>query len=77
MRIEAYSGAQLVATLTDDVVLPAPNMDVDRVEIRQEREPPSNAVNNNTFALREELVDNCAEEQEVDEGPVSLVPSAD
>jgi hypothetical protein len=40
MRTGAKLSTQVIATLTDDVVLPAPYVNVDRVENGQEREPP-------------------------------------
>ena len=44
-------------------------MDVDGVEDRKEREAPRDAVDDGRLALREELVDDGAEQEEVDEGP--------
>jgi len=53
----------------DDVVLSSPKVHVDGVKDNKERKPPRNAINDNPFAVREELVDDGTEEEEVDEGP--------
>ena len=47
-----------------------PEVDVDGVEDAKEREPPGNAINDCFFACWEELVDDCAQEENMDEGPV-------
>lgn len=57
------------APLTYDVMLPAPHVDVDRIEYCQQWEPPGDAVDNDAFALGEELVDDGAKQKEMDEGP--------
>ena len=55
---------------TDDVVVAGPEVDVDGVEDAEEGKPPADAVNDDLLAALKELVDDGAEEQEVDEGPV-------
>lgn len=55
---------------TDDIVLPAPDVDVDGVEDAKEREAPGDGVNDHALAGREELVDDCAEKQQMNERPV-------
>ena len=55
---------------TDDVVVAGPEVDVDGVEDAEESKPPADAVNDDLLAALKELVDDGAEEQEVDEGPV-------
>ena len=57
------------AERTDDVVVPGPNVDVDGVEDGEEREPPADAVDDDLLSALKELVDDGAEEKEVDEGP--------
>lgn len=59
------------AALTDDIVLPNPDVDVDGVEDGEQREAPRDAVDDGSFALREELVDDGSEEKEVDDRPAS------
>ena len=54
---------------TDDVVVPGPYVDVDSVEDGKEREPPADAINDDLLSALEELIDDGAEEKEVDEGP--------
>ena len=44
-------------------------MDIDGIEDSEEREAPGNTVNDDTLALREELIDNCAEEEQMNERP--------
>jgi len=52
-----------------DVVVGAPQVDVDGVEDAEEGEAPGDAVDDDSFALREELVDDRSKEEDVDEGP--------
>lgn len=51
-------------------MLPAPDIDVDGVEDAKEREAPGDSVNDHALAGREELVDDCAEKQQMNERPV-------
>jgi len=53
----------------DDVVLAGPDADVDGVEEGEEGEAPGDAVDDGAFAGGEELVDDRAEQEEVDERP--------
>jgi hypothetical protein len=54
----------------DNVRLPAaPHADVDGVEEAEEREAPADAVDDDVLAVRGELVDHSAEEEQVNEGP--------
>ena len=53
----------------DDVVPARPQVHVDRVEDGEEGEAPRDAVDDDALAGGEELVDDGAEEEEVDEGP--------
>ena len=50
-----------------------PEVDIDGIEDAEEREPPGNAIDDYFFACREELVDDCAQEEDMDEGPVEGV----
>ena len=49
--------------------MPGPDIDIDRVEDSEEGEPPANAINDDFLAAFKELVDDGAEEKEVDERP--------
>jgi len=53
----------------DDVMLTSPDVDVDGVEGSEEREAPADTVDDGAFSVGEELVDHCAAEKEVDQGP--------
>ena len=55
---------------TGDVIMPDPKVHIGRVENGEKGEPPANAVNDDLLAALKELIDDGAEEQEVDEGPV-------
>lgn len=55
---------------TDDIVLPAPDVNVDGVEDAKEREAPGDGVNDHALSGREELVDDCAEKEQMNERPV-------
>ena len=57
---------------TDDIVVAGPEVDVDGVEDAEEGKAPADAVNDGLLAALEERVDDGAEEQEVDEGPVQM-----
>ena len=46
-----------------------PEVDVDGVEEREEREAPGDTVNDDSLAVVEELVDDGSEKQEVNERP--------
>lgn len=50
----------------DDIVLGGPQIHVYSVENSEERKSPGNSVNDNTFAMGEELIDDGAEEENVD-----------
>lgn len=60
---------------SDDIVAARPDVDVDGVEDDEEREAPVDAVDDNLLARFEELVDNGAEEKEMDNGPDAKGPS--
>lgn len=47
----------------------SPEVNVDRVEDTEERKTPGDAVDNDALALGEELVDDGAEEEQVDHRP--------
>jgi len=47
-----------------------PEVDVDGIENAEKRKPPRNAIDDGLFACWEELVDDGAEEENVDERPV-------
>jgi hypothetical protein len=51
----------------DHIVVASPDVDIDGIEDSQERETPSNAINDDLLASVGELVDDIAEQQEVDE----------
>lgn len=55
---------------TDDIVLPAPDVNVDGVEDAEEGEAPGDGVDDHALAGREELVDDCAEKEQMNERPV-------
>lgn len=57
------------------VVVVSPDVDIDGIEDRQERETPSNAVNGDLLASVGELVDDITEQQEVDERPDDKGPA--
>ena len=48
---------------TDDIVMPAPYIDIDGIEDTKERETPSYSINDHALASGEELVDDGSEEQ--------------
>lgn len=49
----------------------SPEIDVDCVENAEEREPPGDAVNDDSLASGEELIDNGPKEQEMNDRPTS------
>ena len=55
---------------TYDIVLPVPNVYINRIENCKQWEAPGNSVNNYAFSLREELINNSPEQEEMDERPV-------
>ena len=48
----------------------SPEVDVDRIEDGKERETPRDAIDNYSFALREELVYDGTEKKKVNERPL-------
>ena len=64
-----FAGKNEDVKRTDDIVMSAPYIDIDGVENTKERETPSYSGNDQALASGEELVDDRAEEQEVDERP--------
>ena len=46
---------------TDDIILPRPNIHVNRIEDGKERETPRDSINDNTLSGREELVNDGTE----------------
>lgn len=58
-----------VLLLTPDVVVTSPQVDVDCIQDCKKREAPRDAVDNYGFSAREELVDDRAEEEKMDERP--------
>ncbi len=63
--LEVWSGIR-----TDDVIVPGPHVHVDGIEDGEEGKAPADAVDDDLLAAVKELVDDCSEEQEVNEGPV-------
>jgi hypothetical protein len=55
--------------LTGDIVMVDPQADIDGVQNTKERETPGNSVDDDGFALWPELIDDGAEEKQMDEGP--------
>ena len=49
-----------------------PEVNVDGIEHTEEWEPPRDAIDDDCFARREELVDNRPEEKQMDQGPVEV-----
>jgi len=60
----------------DDVVASAPDVDVDGVEDDQQWEAPVDTVDDGLLAEIEELVDDSAEEKQVDDGPDTEYPGS-
>jgi len=61
---------------SDDVVVVGPNGDEDGVEDGEEREPPGDSVDHNRLCVSGgELVDDGAEEEEMDDGPSEEGPA--
>jgi len=58
----------------DDVVLAAPDVDIDSVDDSEEGEAPADAVDDDTVSSREELVDDESEEEEVYQRPETESP---
>jgi len=52
-----------------DVIVGCPQIDVDGIEDAEQRESPGDTVNDSTFAFGEELVDDGAEEKDVNQSP--------
>jgi hypothetical protein len=52
-----------------DVMVGSPEVYVDGVEDTKEGEPPGNTIYNDTLANGEELVDDCAKKQDMDDSP--------
>jgi len=61
---------------SNDIVAARPDVDVDGVEDDEQGEAPVDGVNDNLLAGFEELVDDGAEEKEVDNGPDAEGPSS-
>ena len=59
----------MVQTLTDNVMMRDPEVQVNRVQNTEEREPPRDAFNNGVVAILGELVDDRSEQQKVDNRP--------
>ena len=55
---------------TNDEVVPHPEVDVDGVQDSKEGESPGDTVDDGLLAIGEELVDDRAEEEQVDQRPV-------
>ena len=68
-RLDGAWAGEWSTRRTNDVVVPGPDVDIDRVQHAKEGETPTNAVNNDLLAALKELVDDCSEEKEVNEGP--------
>lgn len=58
----------------DDIVSVSPNIDVEDVEEYEERESPVDAVDDGLLARVEELIDDSAKEEKVDDGPEAEHP---
>ena len=54
-------------------MLPAPHVDVHGVEEGEQREAPGDAIDDGSLALREELVNYRAQQQQVDKRPAVLI----
>lgn len=54
-------------------MMTSPQVDVDCVENTEEGKTPGNAVDDDAFAFGEELVDDGAEEEQVDQRPEKCV----
>jgi len=62
-----YSGAdEKGEDESDDVMLTSPEIDVDGVEDSKEGEAPGDGIDDDMFSGREELVDDCPQEEEMD-----------
>jgi len=59
----------------EDVAAMTPEIDVDGIQQDEERQAPVDGINDNLFAIVEELVDNGAEEQEMNNRPDAEGPS--
>jgi hypothetical protein len=58
-----------MVTLTPDVVAASPQVDVDGIQDSEERETPRYAIDDDGFSAGEELVNDSAKEEKVDERP--------
>jgi len=56
--------------VTKDVMTSSPEINVDGIEKGDERESPSNAVNNCFLAIGEELVNDSTKKKDVNERPL-------
>ena len=54
---------------TDDVVVASPKVDVDGIEHSEQGKAPGNSVDDDAFSVGEELVDDGAQEEQVNQGP--------
>lgn len=59
-----------------DITAMSPEVDVDGIENTEERESPGNSVDDNSFSIGEELVDDGAEEEKVNNGPNQESPGS-
>ena len=55
--------------LTNNIMLPRPDVDINRIEDGKQRETPGDAVDDHALAVREELVNYSTEKQKMNEGP--------
>jgi hypothetical protein len=55
---------------TENEMMASPQVYVNSIEDTEQGETPGNVVNDDSLSKREELEDDGAQEQEVDEGPV-------
>jgi len=52
-----------------DVMMSAPDVDVNTRENSEKREPPADSIDDGSFSRGEELVDDISQEEDVDKGP--------
>ena len=74
-RVDRELGADTVEAWdegrTGDVIMPDPKVHIGRVEDGEKGEPPANSVNDDLLAASEELIDDGAKKENVDQRPVA------
>jgi hypothetical protein len=56
---------------TEYMMIRSPKVDINGIENTQERKTPSNTIDNDPFAFRSKLVDDGAQEEQMDQRPES------